>query len=109
MTFYVLTLFPEIVQGALCHSIIKRAMDNNLLRLECIDIRGFSGNKHHRVDDAPYGGGAGMVLRPQPVYDAYLYAKTLAGSKHGDYPVIYMSPQGKPFTQHSAKRLAALP
>ena len=104
MDFYVLTLFPDMVRGALGHSITKRAIDNGQIRLICIDIRDFSGNKHRRVDDAPYGGGAGMVMQPQPVYEACCHAKRLA--QRDDIRVVYMSPQGKPFNQQAAREIA---
>ena len=104
MHFYILTLFPEMVRDALGHSMTKRAVDKGLIRITCIDIRDFAGNKHRRVDDAPYGGGAGMVMQPQPVYDACLYAKSLANND--DIRVIYMSPQGRTFTQPIAREMA---
>ena len=59
MKFYILTLFPEMIEGGLEHSILKRAKENNLIDVECINIRDFSNNKHNHVDDYPYGGGVG--------------------------------------------------
>lgn len=99
MNYYVLTLFPEMIQQGLNHSIIKRAIDNNLIKLNTIDIRDFANNKHNQVDDYAYGGGVGMVIKPQPVYDAYLSIKDKL--KHNT-KVIYMTPQGKTFNQNIA-------
>ena len=70
MNFYVLTLFPEMITQGLGNSILGRAQEKGLISLEAINIRDYSTNKHHKVDDYPYGGGAGMVMGPQPVYDA---------------------------------------
>ena len=64
-----------MIEGGLEHSILKRAKENNLIDVECINIRDFSNNKHNHVDDYPYGGGAGMVMQPQPIYDAYMSIK----------------------------------
>lgn len=99
MKFSVLTLFPEMF-NSLKMSIIGRAVEKKLIELECINIRDFSKNKHKKVDDTPYGGGAGMVIRPDVVYDAYKEVKT-KNSK-----VIYMSPQGKPLNQKIVKKLS---
>ncbi len=100
MKFSVLTLFPEMMQ-ALGESIIGRAIAKGIIETEYINIRDYSGNKHNRVDDYPYGAGGGMVMQPQPIYDAY---KSVA--KEGKPHVIYMSPQGKTLTQGKAKELA---
>ncbi len=103
MNFYVLTLFPEAIAGGLNHSIIKRAISNNIISINCVDIRDFSGDKHNRVDDYPYGGGAGMVIRAAPVYDAYnaIKKKVLEGTR-----LVYMTPQGKPFNQKTAEEFS---
>ncbi len=103
MNFYVLTLFPEMIHGGLMHSIIKRAVDNGLINIEAVDIRDFSGNKHNRVDDYPYGGGAGMVMMAKPVYDAYKSVEERAGKQ---LRVVYMTPQGKVFNQQIANELS---
>jgi len=103
MNFYVLTLFPEILHGALNHSIIKRAMEQGHISINCIDIRNFSGNKHRRVDDYPYGGGAGLVMRPEPVYDAY---KSIKDSLNSGTKVVFMTPSGRPFNQKMAETMA---
>ncbi|NLM13175.1 MAG: tRNA (guanosine(37)-N1)-methyltransferase TrmD [Epulopiscium sp.] len=103
MNFYILTLFPEMIQSTMSHSIIGKAQSENKINIECINIRDFAGNKHGQVDDYPYGGGAGMVMQPQPIYDAY---KSII-SKHSISPkVIYMSPQGRIFSQSIAKELS---
>ena len=71
MNFHILTLFPEMVMGGLNTSITGRAIDKGLISVEAVNIRDYSKDKHHHVDDAPYGGGAGMVMQPEPIYDAY--------------------------------------
>ena len=101
MKFSVLTLFPEML-SALGESIIGRAISKGIIETEYINIRDFSNDKHRRVDDYPYGAGGGMVMQPQPIYDAY---KSVAGS--GKPHVIYMSPQGKTLTQDKARELAS--
>ena len=100
MKFSVLTLFPETL-SALGESIIGRAMKNGIIETEYINIRDFTLDKHRRVDDYPYGAGGGMVMQPQPIYDAY---KSVAKEKKPH--VIYMSPQGKTLTQKRAKELS---
>ena len=100
MKFSVLTLFPEMVT-ALGESIIGRAIGKGIIETEYINIRDFSTDKHRRVDDYPYGAGGGMVMQPQPIYDAY---KSAAGENKPH--VIYMSPQGQTLTQNKAKELA---
>jgi len=104
MKFYVLTLFPEMIEGGLMHSMLKRASDSGKLSVECVNIRDFSTNKHKTVDDYPYGGGAGMVMTPQPVYDAFLSVKEKIGVETPR--VLFMTPQGKPFSQKTAAELA---
>ena len=103
MDFHILTLFPEIIRGSLNHSITGRAQADGHISINCIDIRDFSGNKHNRVDDYPYGGGAGMVMQAQPVYDAYMSVKDKL--KDGAR-VVYMTPTGEPFNQRKAEALA---
>jgi tRNA (guanine37-N1)-methyltransferase len=92
-----------MVKDACAHSIIKRAADDRLIEIICVNIRDFSTNKHHQADDAPYGGGAGMVLTPGPVVAACEYAAAL--SKDWG-PVIYLSPHGERYNQNLAKSLA---
>ena len=109
MKFDVLTLFPEMFEP-LNSSIIGRAREKNLIEINLINIRDFSKDKHKKVDDTPYGGGAGMVMMPDVVYDAYKSViKTDGGensSSNQNAKVIYMSPQGKKLTQKKVEELA---
>lgn len=103
MNYHILTLFPEMVMGGLGNSIIGRAMEKGAISAEAVNIRDYSTDKHSRVDDYPYGGGAGMVMQPGPVTAAY---EDLA-ARLGKRPrVIYMTPQGRVFSQKIAKELA---
>ncbi len=102
-TAKVLTLFPEMFPGPLAHSIAGKALDQGIWGLETVDIRDFAGNKHRSVDDAPFGGGASMVMCPD-VVDAALSA---VADDRG--PVIYLSARGQPFDQAKARELAAAP
>ncbi len=99
MKFDVLTLFPEMFEP-LKHSIIERATKQNLININLVNIRDFSKDKHKRVDDTPYGGGAGMVVRPDVVYDAYQSVKSQKSK------VIFLSPQGKKLNQEKVEELA---
>lgn len=101
MKISILTLFPMMFDGPLGMSILGRAQANKLLNIKVWDIREFAQNKHRVVDDAPYGGGAGMVLKPDVVVRCIEHVKT-----YNSGPVIYLTPQGVPFTQNSAKKLA---
>ena len=103
MRFDVLTLFPEMFEAVLGNSIIGRAREKGLLELKFIDIRDYTKNKHRKVDEYPYSGGGGMLMTPQPVYDAYMSV-----AKDLDYKplTIYMSPQGKVFSQSVAQDLS---
>lgn len=93
-----------MITDGVSHSILKRAIENGTITVNSVDIRDFSRSKHGTVDDSPYGGGAGMVMMAQPIYDAYQSVAETAGR---DAPVIYMSPAGKTFNQSMAKELAA--
>lgn len=99
MQIDILTLFPEMFE-ALNQSIIGRAIGNNLININLINIRDFSKDKHKKVDDTPYGGGAGMVIRPDVVYDAFSSVKK-EGAK-----TIYLSPQGNVLNQNKVKQLS---
>ncbi len=103
MKFDVLTLFPAMLEAVLGDSIIGRARENGIIELNFTDIRDYTKNKHRKVDDYPYSGGGGMLMSPQPVYDAYK-----AVTEGLDYKprTIYMSPQGRVFDQSVAKELA---
>ena len=99
MKFNVLTLFPEMFE-ALKKSVIGKAIEKEIIELNLINIRDFSKDKHKKVDDTPYGGGAGMVIRPDVVYDAY---NSINEKKS---KVIYMTPQGKPLNQQKVEELS---
>lgn len=103
MNFHILTLFPEMVLNGLNTSIIGRATEKGIINIKATNIRDFSQNKHNHVDDYPYGGGAGMVMQPEPVYKAYQSA--CVGMK-GTKRVIYLTPQGKVFNQSMAEDFA---
>ena len=105
MNFYILTLFPDMVSSGLNTSIIGRAAAKGLLHIECINIRDFTKDKHKKVDDYPYGGGAGMLMQAQPVYDACQSVFDRIGQDKARR-VIYVTPQGKPFHQEMAKELS---
>jgi tRNA (guanine37-N1)-methyltransferase len=113
MNFHVLTLFPEMIQQGIDTSITGRALIKELITLNTVDIRDFSENKHNRVDDYPYGGGAGMVMAAGPVYRAYqsvvseITEKKQAKNTPVSAPrVIYLTPQGEVFRQPLAEELA---
>ena len=132
MHFHILTLFPEMIDSGLHTSIIGRAQEAGLIRVHTVNIRDYTNEKHGHVDDAPYGGGAGMVMQCQPIYDAYTdvlgtlaAGKVMAFAKEHDLSfddalldpefqamqfqkprVIYTSPAGKVFDQQMAKELA---
>lgn len=95
-----LTLFPEMFE-VLNHSIMKRAQEKGIVQFNAVNFRDYAGNKHHQVDDYPYGGGQGMVLKPEPIFNALD-----ALDKTDKTRVILMCPQGKPFTQKVAESLA---
>ena len=103
MRIFIMTLFPEMVMSGLSESITGRAMDQGKLFIKAVNIRDYTEEKHGRVDDYPYGGGAGMVMQAQPVYDCYRAVREMVGH---DCPVIYMSPQGRTLTQGIAAELA---
>lgn len=103
MRFYILTLFPEMVEDGLNTSIIGRAVKNGLLSIEAVNIRDHTLDKHKKVDDYPYGGGAGMVMQAQPIYDAWRsVAKRLGHAPR----TVYLTPQGQCFRQDMAKDFA---
>ena len=103
MNFYILTLFPEMVMQGLNTSIIGKAVEKDILHIEAVNIRNYTKDKHQKVDDYPYGGGAGMVMQAQPVYDAYLAVTDKIGYRPR---TIYLTPQGPTFTQPMAKEFA---
>lgn len=101
--FHILTLFPEMVMDGLNTSIIGRAIEAGLLQINAVNIRDFSTNKHMKVDDYPYGGGAGLVMQPEPVYRAY---EDLTKDMKKKPRVVYLTPQGTTFHQEMAKEFA---
>ena len=103
MNCHILTLFPQMVLDGLRTSILGRAEEKGILSLEAVNIRDFSENKHNRVDDAPYGGGAGLVMQPGPVYSAY---RSVADKLSKKPRVIYLTPQGRVFNQSMAEELS---
>jgi tRNA (guanine37-N1)-methyltransferase len=102
MTFTFVTLFQNIVQGYFTDSMLSRAINNNLLEIKYIDPRKYSTNKHFKVDDTAVGGGAGMVISPQPMFDALDALK----KEDEDVHIVFLTPVAKQFTQNDAKRLA---
>ena len=96
-----LTLFPEMFDGVLNHSILKRAQDKNIIEVNTVNFRDYAENKHNQVDDYPYGGGQGMVLKPEPVFNAMQDLKRTDKMR-----VILMCPQGRPFSQAIAEELS---
>ncbi|WP_264737427.1 tRNA (guanosine(37)-N1)-methyltransferase TrmD [Cytobacillus firmus] len=105
MNIDVLTLFPEMFEGVFGHSILKKAAENEAVKYNVVNFRDYADNKHKTVDDYPYGGGAGMVLKPQPIFDAVDDLR----SKSGASPrVILLCPQGERFTQKKAEELAEM-
>ncbi|MFA4904928.1 MAG: tRNA (guanosine(37)-N1)-methyltransferase TrmD [Candidatus Margulisiibacteriota bacterium] len=97
----ILTLFPEMFSGPLSESLLKKAQERNLLKITLIDIRDFTTDKHQTADDSPYGGGPGMVLKPEPIFKAVRSRKPSAASR-----IILMCPTGGKLTQGMAKELA---
>ena len=102
MKFTVLTLFPEQVEAAFSHSIMKRAMEDGKIELRCINIRDYTKDPHGHVDDAPFGGGAGMLMQAEPIYEAFSDLQ----EKEAPTKVIYCSPRGRIFSQKIAEELA---
>ena len=105
MRIDILTLFPEMCESVLSESIIGRARANGFVEINCRNIREYTADKHNRVDDSPYGGGTGMIMQTQPIYDCFsaLYAE-IGVRPH----LIYLSPQGKVLTQERVKELSKL-
>ena len=105
MRIDVVTIFPEMVQAIAGHGVTGRALTRGLVHLRCLDPREFTRDKHRTVDDRPYGGGPGMVMKVEPLRDAIKVAKADGPQR----PVVYLSPQGRVFDQAEAARLAAGP
>lgn len=105
MKINIMTLFPEMCEVVLSESIIGRARENGFVEIECVNIRDYTTDKHNRVDDAPYGGGMGMLMQVQPIDDCYKAICEKSGKKSR---LIYMSPCGEVLTQEKVKKLASL-
>ncbi|MBQ9340987.1 MAG: tRNA (guanosine(37)-N1)-methyltransferase TrmD [Lachnospiraceae bacterium] len=103
MKFTILTLFPEMVMSGLTESIIGRAKEKGIIDIEAVNIRDYTEDKHKKVDDYPYGGGAGMVMQAQPIYDAH---KAVTADMEGTVRTVYLTPQGRTFNQDMAVELA---
>jgi len=106
MKFEVLTLFPEIVETYLDSAMMKRASDAGAAHFRVTNIRDFALDKHSVTDDAPFGGGPGMVMKPEPVAGAIAAAKQFLAQNDADAPVVYLSPQGRPWDQNLAEHFA---
>lgn len=103
MRFHILTLFPDMVRQGLMTSIIGNAIEKKILELDIVNIRDYTLDRHRKVDDYPYGGGAGMVMQAQPIYDAWRSVVARIGKKPR---CVYLTPQGKVFDQTAAKDFA---
>lgn len=105
MQIHVVTAFPSLFKSPLSDSIIKRALERGLVEIHIHDLREFARDKHHQVDDYPYGGGPGMVLKPEPIF--LCVENIIESFKLESTPIILMTPQGKKYTQKKAIELAA--
>lgn len=105
MRIDIMTLFPDMCRAYLDESVIGRARAAGKVQIECTDIRDFTKDKHRRVDDSPYGGGMGMIMQAQPIYDCFMSICKKTGAKPH---LIYLTPQGKTLTQQRVKELAKL-
>lgn len=106
MRFHIMTLFPEIFNSYMNESIMKRAVEKGIIEVNIYNIRDFSNNKHKKVDDYPFGGGAGMVMTPQPIYDTYKYIIDTHNIK--EPRVVYLTPKGKTHNQSIASNMSKL-
>ncbi|MBS5786397.1 tRNA (guanosine(37)-N1)-methyltransferase TrmD [Clostridioides mangenotii] len=104
MRFHIMTLFPDIFTSYMNESIMKRAVEKEIIEVHVYNIRDYSTNKHKKVDDYPFGGGAGMVMTPQPIYDTYKHIVDKFDIK--DPKVIYLTPKGRVFKQTIAEELS---
>ena len=102
MNFHVLTIFPDIITGAASGSILGKALEKGVISLNTVDIRDFAADKHSMVDDYPYGGGPGMVMKPDPIYAAF---KSLSASD--THPLLLLTPQGERFDHAMAREFAS--
>ena len=110
MRIHILTLFPGMFEGPFNDSVIKKAIDRGLLRIDIKDIRDYTHDSHHTADDYQYGGGAGMVMKPEPIFEAVEDARSeYTQEERPQVPVILLSPQGRVFNQAIAEELSAAP
>ncbi|MGL5256771.1 MAG: tRNA (guanosine(37)-N1)-methyltransferase TrmD [Proteocatella sp.] len=107
MNYHIMTLFPEFIDSATEHSIIKRAKENEIIDIKSYNIRDFSESKHKKVDDYPFGGGAGMVMGVQPIVDCHEHILSVNNLEKKQVRTIYMSPKGETLTQKKAEELAS--
>ena len=109
MDFYVMTLFPELIETCVNSSILGRGMKNGAICVEALNIRDYTNEKHGQCDDYPYGGGVGMVMQVQPIHDCYREVQRRRAEKGrtSDPKVIYLSPKGRMFGQHMAEELSS--
>ena len=106
MRIDILTLFPKMFEAPFGFGIFQRALDNGLVNLKVHNIRDFTHDKHHTADDYPYGGGAGMVLQPGPIFETVEAIKESLPENERNFPVILLTPQGRPFSQQIALELS---
>lgn len=107
MRIDILTIFPQMFESSFGLGIFKRAIDHKLVVVNVHNIRDYTYNKHHTVDDYPYGGGAGMVLKPEPIFEAVASIQSDVSQEGGVLPVILLTPQGRPFSQQVAEELSS--
>lgn len=106
MNFYILTLFPHMFAGPINESILRRAQEKSLVKINIINIRDFANNKHNSVDDYPYGGGAGMVIKAEPIFAAIEDIREKHNLNENNSKTILMCPQGEPLKQQKCQKLA---
>lgn len=105
----ILTIFPQMFEVPFGTGIFKRAIDNGLVTINPVNIRDYTHDKHHTTDDYPYGGGAGMVMKPEPIFEAVEAIKEGLDDKETDLPTVLLSPQGRLFSHEVARELAQHP
>jgi tRNA (guanine37-N1)-methyltransferase len=105
LQFDIVTIFPRMIEAALAEGIVARALQRGLLRVKVRDLRDFTDDRHRTVDDVPYGGGPGMVMKPEPIFRA---VEAIAGEGGAPQAIVLVSPHGRQFTQAEAARLSAL-
>jgi len=105
LNFKVITIFPQMLSSPLNYSILKKAQDKGLIKIDIVDLRDYTSDRHHTTDDSPYGGGQGMVMKPAPVVAAIESARSQAPQAR----VILLTPRGRVFDQHTAKKLSEEP